>query len=94
MSQDPEETVTQFTIWFQDLYRQLTEDVSTHQIPNTFFTGLREPLWTTLTLTDFSHQTIEQVIACVLAIDRTQHNTTFSMGSLQSTLPPQEDHRF
>ena len=94
MSQEPKETVTQFTIRFQDLYCQLTQDVSAHHIPDTFLAGLREPLRTTLALTDFSQQTIEQVIARVLAIDRTQHNTAFSMGSLQNTLPPQEENRF
>ena len=94
MSQEPQETVAQFTIRFQDLYRQLAEDVSPHHIPDTFLAGLREPLRMTLTLTDFSNQIIKQVIARVLAIDRTQHSTTFFMGSLQSTLPPQEDHHF
>ena len=94
MSQEPQETVAQFTIRFQDLYRQLAEDVSAYHISDTFLASLREPLRTTLALTDFSNQTIEQVIACVLAIDRTEHSTTFSMSSLQSTLPPQEDHRF
>ena len=94
ISQEPQETVAQFTIWFQDLYRQLSQDVSAHHISNTFLAGLREPLWTTLTLTDFSQQTIEQVIARVLTIDRTQHSTTFSMGSLQNTLPVQEENRF
>ena len=60
----------------------------------TFLVGLREALRMTLALTDFSQQTIEQVITRVLVIDRAQHNTTFSMGSLQSTLPPQEDRCF
>ena len=48
----------------------------------------------TLALPDFSQQTIEQVIARVLPINRTQHITAFSMGSLQNTLPPREDNRF
>ena len=94
MSQQLQETVAQFTIRFQDLYRQLADDVSAHHIPDTFLASLREPLRTTLVLTDFSNQTIEQIIACILAIDQTQHSTTFSMSSLQSSLPPHEDHRF
>ena len=94
MSQEPHETVAQFTIRFQELCRQLVDDVSAHHIPDTFLSSLREPLRRTLSLTDFSNQTIEQVIARVLAIDRTQHNTSFSMASLQNTLTPQEDHRF
>ena len=76
-------------IRFQDLYRQLADDVSAHHIPDTFLSSLREPLRTTLALTNFANQTIEQVIA----LDRTQQSTTFSMSSLQSTLP-QEDNRF
>ena len=63
-----------------------------HHITDTFLTGLREPLWTTLALTDFSQQTIEQVIARILAIDKTQHITAFSIGSLQNTLPPQNEN--
>ena len=94
MRQEPQYTVTQLTIRFQNRYLQLAEDVSAHHILDTFLAGLRKTLRTTLALTDFSHQTIEQVITRVLAIDQTQQNTTFSMGSLQSTLPPQEDHRF
>ena len=93
MSQEPHETVAQFTIRFQDLYRQLVDDVSAHHIPDTFLSSLREPLRTTLTLTNFANQTIEQVIAHVLAIDQTQQNMAFSMSSLQSSLP-QEDNRF
>ena len=93
MSEEPHETVAQFTIRFQDLYRQLADDVSVHHITDTFLSSLREPLRMTLTLTNFANQTIEQVIARVLALDRTQQSTTFSMSSLQSTLP-QEDNRF
>ena len=88
MSQEPQETVAQFTIRFQDLYRQLAEGVFAHHIPDTFFAILREPLRTTLALTNLSNQIIEQVIARVLAIDQTQHSIAFSMGCLQSTLPP------
>ena len=47
----------------------------------------------TLSLTNFPNQTIEQVIVHVLAVDRTQQNTAFSMSSLQNALP-QEDNRF
>ena len=54
MSQEPHETVAQFTIRFQDLYRQLAQDVSAHHILDTFLAGLWEPLRTTLALTDFS----------------------------------------
>ena len=93
MSQESHETVTQFMIRFQDLYRQLADDVSAHHIPDTFLSSLREPLRTTLALTNFANQTIEQVIARVLALDRTQQSTAFSMSSLQSTLP-QEDNYF
>ena len=80
-------------IRFQDLYRQLADDVSAHHISDTFLSSLREPLRTTLALTNFANQTIEQVIAHVLALDRTQQSTRFSMSSLQSTLP-QKDNRF
>ena len=93
MSQEPHETVAQFTIRFQDLYRQVADDVSAQHIPDTFLSSLREPLRTTLALANFANETIEQVIARVCAIDRTQHNTTFSMSSLQNTLP-QEDNFF
>ena len=88
MNQELQETVSQFTIRFQDLHRQLAEDVSAHHISETFLASLREPLRTTLTLTDFSNQSIEKVIVRVLALDQTQHSTMFSMSSLQSTLPP------
>ena len=77
MSQEPQGIVAQFTIRFQDLYCQLAEDVSAHHIPDTFLAGLRVPLQMTLALTDFSNQTIEQVIARVLAIDRTQITQLF-----------------
>ena len=79
MSQEPQEQVTHFTIRFLDLYCQLAQDVSAHHIPNTFLAGLREPLQTTLALTDFPQQTIKQVITRVLAIDQTQDNRSFSM---------------
>ena len=88
MSQEPQETVEQFTIRFPDL-----DDVSAQHIPDTFLSSLREPLRTTVALTNFANQTIEQVIVRVLALDRTQHNTAFSMSSLQNALP-QEDNRF
>ena len=71
MSPEPQETVAQFTIQFHDLYRQLAQDVFEHHIPDTFLASLREPLRMTLALTDLSNQTIEQIIARVLAIDRT-----------------------
>ena len=71
MSQEPNETVAQFTIQFQDLHRQVADDVSAQHIPDTFLSSLREPLRTTLTLTIFANQTIEQVIARILALDRT-----------------------
>ena len=88
MNQELQETVSQFTIRFQDLHRQLAEDVSAHHISETFLASLWEPLRATLTLTDFSNQSIEKVIVRVLALDQTQHSTMFSMSSLQSTLPP------
>ena len=50
---EPHETVAQFTVRFQDLYRQLADDVSPHHIPDTFLSSLREPLRTTLALTNF-----------------------------------------
>ena len=81
MSQEPHETVAQFTIRFQDLYRQLADDVPAHHILDTFLSSLREPLRTTLALSNFANQTIEQVIARVLPINRTQQSTTFSMTS-------------
>ena len=87
MSQEPHETVAQFTIRFEDFYRQVTDDVSTQHIPDTFLSSLREPLRTTLALTNFANQTIEQVIARVLALDWTQHDASFSMTSLQNALP-------
>ena len=93
IGQEPHETVAQFTIRFQDLYRQVADDVSAQHIPDTFLSSLREPLRTTLALTNFANQTIEQVIARVLALDRTQHGAAFSMTSLQNALP-QEDNRF
>ena len=93
MSQEPHEIVAQFTIRFQDLYRQVADDVPAQHIPDTFLSNLWEPLQMILALTNFANQTIEQVIARVLALDRTQHNTTFSMSSLQNALP-QEDNRF
>ena len=71
INQEPHETVSQFTIRFQDLYRQLTQNVSAHHITDTFLAGLREALRTTLALTYFSQQTIGQVIARVLTIEIT-----------------------
>ena len=47
-----------------------------------------------LALIDFSQQTIEQVIASVLEIDRTQYMSAFSMGLLQNTLPSQKESCF
>ena len=87
MSQEPHETVAQFTIRFQDPYRRVADDVSAQHIPDTFLSSLREPLRTTLALTNFTNQTIEQVIVCVLTLNRTQQSTAFSMSSLQSALP-------
>ena len=91
--QEPHETVAQFTIRFQDLYRQVADDVSAQHIPDTFLSSLREPLRTTLALTNFANQTIKEVIARVLALDRSQHGAAFSMTSLQNALP-QENNCF
>ena len=87
IGQEPHETVAQFTIRVQDLYRQVADDVSAQHIPDTFLSSLQEPLRTTLALTNFANHTIEQVIARVLALDRTQHDVAFSMTSLQNALP-------
>ena len=81
MSQEPHETAARFTIRFQDLYRQVADDVSAQHIPDTFLSSLREPLLTTLALTNFANQTIEQVIARVLALDRTQMHDMFRVRS-------------
>ena len=51
-------------------------------------------LRTILALTDFSQKTIEKVVTRVFATNRTQHNTSFSLGSLQNTLSPQEETQF
>ena len=73
---------------FQDLYRQVAQYVSANHVKLTFLAGLHEPLCRTLLLTNFSQQSIEQVVAHFRAIDRAQHNTSFSMGSLQNALSP------
>ena len=86
--------VFQFTIRFQDLYCQLAQDVSANHLKNTFLAGLREPLRTTLALTDLSQKTIEQVVAHVLALERAQNSTSFSMGSLQTAFPTHEETQF
>ena len=52
--QEPHEIVSQVTIRFQDLYQQLTQDVSVNHLKDTFLAVLGEPLRTTLTLIDFS----------------------------------------
>ena len=46
-------------------------------IPDTFLSSLREPLRTTLALTNFANLTIEEVIARVLALDRAQHDACY-----------------
>ena len=46
-----------------------------------------------LALTD-SQQTIEQVVDCVLALDRAQTSTSFSMSSLESALPTHKETQF
>ena len=66
----------------------------TNHLKDAFLARLREPLSTTLALTDFSQHTIEQVVAHVLALDRAHHNNSFSMCTLQTTLPTTEDTRF
>ena len=91
IAQGPNETVSQFTIRFQDLYRQLARDVSANHLKDTFLVGLWEPLQTMLALTKFSQLTIEQMVAPVLALDRAHHSNSFSMGSLQNTLRMQEE---
>ena len=54
ITQQPHEIVSLFTICFQDLYRQIAEDVSANHLKDTFLAGLREPLRTTLALTYIS----------------------------------------
>ena len=88
MSQEPHETVAQLMIQFQDLYRHVADDVCAQHIPDTFLSSLREPLRTTLALTNFANQTIEQVIARVLALDRTQQSTVFYMSSFAEHSTP------
>ena len=56
--------------------------------------SLQEPLRTTLALTDFSQQTIEQVVARVLGLDRAHHNNFFTMGTLQNASPTHEETQF
>ena len=48
----------------------------------------------TLALTDFSQETIEKVVTRVLALDRVHHNNSFSIGTLQTTLPTTEETQF
>ena len=79
ITQGPNETVPQFVLCFQDLYRQLAQDVSVNHLKDMFLVGLRDPLRTTLALVDFSQQTIEQVVVRVLALVRTHHNNSFAM---------------
>ena len=55
IGQEPHETVAQFTIRFQDLYRQVADDVSAQHMPDTFLSSLREPLQKTLALTNFAN---------------------------------------
>ena len=88
------ETVSQYSLRFQDLYRQLGQDVSVNHLRDTFLAGLREPLRTTLALIDFSQQTIKQVVARELALDHAHHSIAFSMGTLQSALPTVEETQF
>ena len=65
-----------------------------NHLKDTFLAGLREPLRTTLALTDFSQQTIEQMVARILALDRAHHSISFEMGILQTALPTNEEMQF
>mgnify|MGYP000577219850 CR=1 FL=1 len=53
-----------------------------------------ETLCTTLALTDFSQNTIEQVVARVHTLARAHHSNSFAMGTLQATLPTPEETQF
>ena len=94
IEQGPHETVPQFVLHFQELYRQVAGDVSANHLTDTFLAGLREPLRTTLAVTDFSQNTIEQVIARILALTRTHKSSFFAMGTLQAALPTPEETQF
>ena len=82
IEQGPHGTVAQFVLCFQDLYRQMARDILANHLKDTFLVGLREPLRTTLALTDFSQNTIEQVVACILALARIHNSSSFAMGTL------------
>mgnify|MGYP000367854103 FL=1 len=82
IAQELLEMVPQFTIHFQDLYRQLTQDVSVDNLKDTFLTTLHEPLRKTLALVGLSQQAMKQVVDYVLTMDKPQNNNSFSMSSL------------
>ena len=86
--------MSQFVLCFQDLYQQHSQDVSVNNLKDTFLAGLREPLRMMLALTDFSQQTIEQVVARVLALNRAHHSRSFAIGTLQTSLPMTEETQF
>ena len=92
IQQGPHETVAQFVLRFQELYRQVASDVSANHLTDTFLGRLREPLRTTLALTDFSKKTIEQVVTRVLALTCTQKSNTFAMGRYRKPFQLQKKH--
>ena len=74
ISQETLETVPQFIIWFQNLKRQLARQPPEEDVKETSLSALREPLRTTLAVFDFKEQSVEQVIAKTLLMDKTQTN--------------------
>ena len=69
--QEPNETLSQFFIWFQSLQLQIAKTIPDAELKDIFLKTIGEPLRTTLAMFDFTNQTIDQVIDKALAMDRT-----------------------
>ena len=80
--QEAHETVLQFIIRFQNLWRKLARPLREEDVKDTFLSALRELLQMTLAMFNFKEQSSEQVIDKVLMRDKTQTSNSMSMTLL------------
>ena len=93
--QEPNETVSQFVIRFQNLQLQISRPIPDHELKDIFLEAIREPLRTTLAVFDFRNQSIEQVIDKAIAMGRNPKNVrSMDMSALHHTLPTMEELQF
>ena len=93
--QEPNETVSQFVIRFQNLQLQISRPIPDHELKDIFLEAIWEPLRTTLAVFDFWNQLIEQVIDKAIAMGRNRKNVrSMDMSALHHTLPTMEELQF